>query len=148
MKNTLFLIPIFLLAFLSCQGQVNTESSTDKSTTNEITNKVEVLEFFGKRRCTSCINIEKNTKLTLKTHFANEIESGKIEFKMINYDLAENEKIVDKYEAYGTSLYMVTTIGDKETVQDLSSFAFLNNANEEKYTQKLKDKIVNQLNKL
>lgn len=148
MKNTLFLIPIFLLAFLSCQAQVKTETNVNTSSNTEIKNKIQVLEFFGKRRCTSCMNIEKNTKLTLNTHFADELKSGKVEFKMINFDLSENEKIVDKYEAYGTSLYLVTVIGEKETVMDLSSFAFLNNANDEKYTQKLKEKIVKQLNKI
>lgn len=148
MKNTLFLIPILFFVFFSCQAQVKTETSVDNSTSLEIKNKIQILEFFGKRRCTSCLNIEKNTKLTLSTHFADEMKSGKIEFKMINYDLPENEKIVDKYGAYGTSLYLITLIDEKETVMDLSSFAFMNNTNEDKYTQKLKVKIVKQLNKL
>ena len=148
MKKIILLLPIIFIFITSCLGQTEINSNTSKSFDEELTNKIEVLEFYGKHRCTTCKNIEANTKLTLKSHFASEVESGKITYHLINFDDAKNEKIVEKYGAYGTSLYITTIKNNKENISDITNFAFLNSGNKDKFTQKLKEKITKQLNTL
>lgn len=148
MKKLALLLPIFLIAFTSCKGQNNIDLNALSNSDKELTNKIEVLEFYGKHRCATCINIEANTKFTINEYFSKELEAGKIVYHLINFDDKKNEKIVEKYGAYGTSLYITTTSDNKENIKDITNFAFLNSGNKEKFSQKLKEKIAKQLNKL
>ena len=45
---------------------------------------VEVLYFHGKQRCITCAAIEKNTKETVETLFADELKDGSLVFKSID----------------------------------------------------------------
>ena len=59
---------------------------------------VEVLYFHGKQRCITCAAIEKNTKETVETLFADELKDGSLVFKSIDISQSENEEIINKYE--------------------------------------------------
>lgn len=143
-----FKIFSFLLVSLiltSCNGQTTKKEnqSQDKSIS-----KIEVFDFHSTHRCMTCNAIEANTNFTLNTYFAKELKDGKITFQVINVDKKENEKIAEKFEASGTSLFLNVIKNGKETKIDLTDFAFMNGNDKDKFSKELKTKIDTELKTL
>jgi hypothetical protein len=145
MKYTKIISLVILSVMLfSCTG--NAQNNEQK--TENVTDKIEVIDFHSTRRCMTCNAIEENTKFTLSNYFAEELESGRITFQSINVDEEENYKMALKYEAAGTSLFLNVIIGGEETQIDITNFAFQNGRNQEDFAKKLKNKIEVQLTKM
>jgi len=130
-----FLAFIFLLN--SCNGQ----NKTKVSTIDESISKIEVLDFHSTHRCMTCNAIESNTKYTLNTYFASEMETGKITLQIINVDEKENEKIAEKFEAAGTTLVLNIIKNGKEKPINITDFAFMKGTDQEAFSSELKAKI-------
>ena len=132
------------LILTSCNAQ-------DKSKTtslDESVSKIEVLDFHTTHRCMTCNAIEANTKYTLETYFAKELNDHRITFQVINVDEEENEKIAEKFEASGTSLFLNVIKNGKETQINLTDFAFMNGNDQETFSKELKTKIDKELKTL
>jgi len=142
MKQLLILsISLFLI---SCSGKAQ-----NKAVENQVKkNTIEVFDFHTTNRCVTCKAIEANTKYTLETYFAKELKSGKITFKVINIDEKENEKLAEKFQASGTSLFL-NVIGEKNEKQiDLTNFAFTYGKKQDEFSEKLKVTIEKELAKI
>jgi hypothetical protein len=145
MKTIKFLTVLaIILIFTSCNGQ---NKSIDHSL-NQSLSKIEVLDFHSTHRCMTCNAIEASTKYTLNTYFEKELKDEKITFQVINVDEKENEKIAEKFEAFGTSLFLNVIKNGKETQIDLTDFAFMKGNEQEAFANELKLKLENELNKL
>ena len=96
----------------------------------------------------TCNAIETNTKYALNTYFAKELKEGKISFKAINVDEKMNEKIAEKFEASGTSLFLNVIKNGKETQINLTDFAFIKGNDQDAFSKELKSKIDTQLKTL
>lgn len=121
----------------------------NKGTKNQIKkNTIEVFDFHTTNRCVTCKTIEANTKYTLETYFAKELKSGKITFKVVNIDLKENEKLAEKFQASGTSLFLNVIDEKKEKHIDLTNFAFTYGKKKEDFSEKLKVTIEKELAKI
>lgn len=104
--------------------------------------KLQVIYFHAKYRCPTCISIEENTKKTLETYFADQLKNGTIRFQVLDVSDKKNTKIVEKYEADGSGLYVTRINGKKETTTDLTNFAFSYSRNQaEKFIAGLKEEI-------
>lgn len=145
----LLLILAFGLSIISCKND-NRKEKVSAPVKQEMvkSNRLEVLDFHTAHRCKACISIEANTRETLKKYFSNEIKAGKLVFRLINADASENEKIVDDYGAYGTSLFLNVIKNGVENHIDLTNFAFKKEANKEVFISELRSKIENELKKL
>ena len=132
------------LILISCNGPDKSKTtSLDKSVS-----KIEVLDFHTTHRCMTCNAIEANTKYTLETYFAKELNDDRITFQVINVDEEENEKIAEKFEASGTSLFLNVIKNGKETQINLTDFAFMNGNDQEVFSKELKTKIDKELKTL
>lgn len=80
--------------------------------------KIEVVHFHGTQQCVSCITVGKLAKQTIDEKFPEEVKSGKIVFKEINGELPENEVIVTKYQARGSSLFVNSIRGEKDDIKE------------------------------
>lgn len=134
-------LTLSLMLFFYNAPQDNTKVTPAK-------NRIEVYDFHSTHRCMTCNAIESNTLHTLKTYFPEEMKSGKIIFQSVNVDLKKNATLARKFKASGTSLFLNVVKGDKETILDLTSFAFSCGRDQEKYSPKLKEKIDAELKKL
>lgn len=145
MKTIKFITVLAIsLTLTSCNSQTkNKDNSLDQSIS-----KIEVLDFHSTHRCITCNAIEANTKYTLETYFAKELKEGKITFQVINVDEKENEKIAEKFEASGTSLFLNVIKNGKETQINLTDFAFMNGKDQETFSKELKTKINTELKML
>ncbi|WP_372744085.1 nitrophenyl compound nitroreductase subunit ArsF family protein [Lutibacter sp.] len=134
----------FGLMLTACNGQ-----SKDKAQSlTKSAAKIEVIDFHSTHRCMTCNAIEANTKYTLNTYFAKELKGNKITFQSINVDEKENEKIAEKFEASGTSLFLNVIKNGKETQINLTDFAFMNGNNKDTFSKELKAKIESELKTL
>ncbi|WP_166961806.1 nitrophenyl compound nitroreductase subunit ArsF family protein [Yeosuana marina] len=142
MKTIKFLsILAISLIFTSCNGQDKNKTTS----LNKSISKIEILDFHSTHRCMTCNAIEANTKYTLNTYFAKELKDDKITFQVINVDKKENEKIAEKFEASGTSLFLNVIKNGKETQINLTDFAFMNGNDQEAFSKELKAKIDTEL---
>lgn len=104
--------------------------------------KLKIVYFHSERRCPTCISIEDNTKKTLNTYFANQLKDGTITFRILNVEEDKNQKMVEKYEVEGSSLYLTKVSGSKETNTDFTNFAFSYSRNQaDKFIAGLKAEI-------
>ena len=140
-KVTVFLMCVFCF---SCTGKA--QNAISKQEVKE--NTIEVFDFHTTNRCITCKAIESNTQYTLETYFAKELEGGKITFKVVNIDDKENYELAKKFKASGTSLFLNIINPEKEKQIDLTAFAFTYGKKKEMFSEKLKNKIEKQLEKL
>jgi len=137
-----FLIIVVSLFLFSCTG--NAQNKTAKNQVEK--NIIEVFNFHSTNRCVTCKAIEANTKYTLNTYFASELKSGKIKHKVINLDEKENDHLGEKFQVYGTSLFLNVITNGKEKQIDLTEFAFRNGKNQAIFSAELKVILKKQLN--
>ncbi len=139
-----FTVLAISLMFTFCNGQnKNKDNSSDPTAS-----KIEVLDFHSTHRCMTCNAIEKNTKYTLNTFFSQELKEDKITFQAINVDEKENEKIAEKFQSSGTSLFLNVIKNGKETQINLTEFAFMKGNDQEAFSKELKAKIDTELKTL
>ncbi len=74
-----------------------------------VADKVQVFLFHTTQRCSTCIAIGKLAGETVNERFQDELKSGKIEFREINIDLAENKELAKKFQASG-SIFFINNI--------------------------------------
>ena len=142
MKKLPILSTIILSLFLfSCTGNAQNKTADKQATKNVI----EVIDFHSTNRCKACKAIEANTKYTLDTYFAKELKTGKITFKIVNVDKEENEKLAEKFQASGTSLFLNVVKNGKAKQIDLTEFAFMNGNDQKAFSDELKQTIAVQL---
>jgi hypothetical protein len=145
MKQFRILSALVISLFLfSCTGKAQNKTAVNKAKLNSI----EVIDFHSTNRCMTCKAIESNTKYTLDTYFANELKSGKIVFKIVNVDKAENEKFAEKFEATGMALFLNVIKDGKEKHVDLTNFAFMKGTDQKTFSDELKQTIAIQLKSL
>ena len=117
-------------------------SEKDKSTLNANLPVVLIYNFHVTNRCVSCIAIEDATIKTLNTYFASEVKQGRIKRKSLNVNDDANKKISEKYEAFGSGLFVTRVFKGKETTTDFTGDGFKYAKNkEEKFIELLKTKI-------
>lgn len=106
--------------------------------------KVEVIHFHATEQCVSCIAVGRLAKQTIDEKFSDELKSGKILFKEINVDLPENNSIVQKYQARGSSLMIDATQDGKDNIsEDVTVWGLINN--EAQYKNYFENKLRNLL---
>lgn len=104
--------------------------------------KLQIVYFHAKNRCPTCLSIEENTKKTLDTYFASQLKDGTIKLQVLDVSEDKNEKIVEKYQADGSGLFLTHIDGKKETTTDFTNFAFSYSRNQaDKFIAGLKAEI-------
>ena len=104
--------------------------------------KLKIIYFHSERRCPTCISIEENTKKTLNTYFAKQLKDGTITLQVLNAEEDKNLKMVEKYKAEGSSLFLTGVKGKTENTTDFTNFAFSYSRNQaDKFITGLKAEI-------
>lgn len=130
-------------------GTLPSEDSASEAVANEVKTELPVVylyNFHVTNRCPSCIAIEDATTKTLNTYFAAELKQGRIKRQIINVDDEANKKIAEKYQAFGSGLFITRSYKGKETTLDLTGdgFKFARNK-EDRFIGILKSKITEYL---
>ena len=96
-------------------GNKNTPSPDQR---NLPADKIEVIHFHTTHQCWSCITVGEYALKTIKEKFPDEYASGKITFKDVNGELGENQEMVVKYQAGGSSLFVNAIRSDKDDIAE------------------------------
>lgn len=136
---------ILFILFLACQafGQQVIDNDTIISN-NPVNLKLKVLYFHITNRCNTCRGIEAKVRKTLDEQFKNELETGVIDFYVMNCELPENQDLVKKYDAYGATLALTSVQNGKEQkTEDLTNWAFQKTHDPALFIEELGTKIKN-----
>lgn len=127
---SIVIVSLFGIGFFIVKGQANnpnTLSSAEPANNAKKASapmsvipadKIEVVHFHATQQCVSCITVGKYALLTIKDKFPKEYASGKIVFKEINAELPENQAIVTKYQARGSSLFVNAVRNEKDDINE------------------------------
>jgi hypothetical protein len=128
---------------LQVSAGINSDKKTDTKQDKPV---VLVYNFHVTNRCVSCIAIEEATSKTLNTYFAAEMKQGRIKRQILNVDDEANAAISEKYQAFGSGLFVTRVFKGKEDIADLTGtgFKFARNK-EEKFIEVLKNQITEYL---
>lgn len=77
--------------------------------------KVIVYYFHGDRRCHTCRMLEEDSHKAINSAFADELSQGKLEWRTVNTDRAENQHFVKKYKLHASTLLLSKLECGKET---------------------------------
>jgi thiol-disulfide isomerase/thioredoxin len=114
-------ILIFMIVIIIGSGSVllanDQEAAVADSEQQEetISKKTIAYYFYTTKRCPSCKKIEAYSTEAISTAFAEQLESGAIEFITINTDEKENTHYTEDYELYTKSLILSEIVNGKET---------------------------------
>jgi len=89
-------------------------SKQKKTIVKKMDKKIIVYYFHGDYRCSNCYKIEQYSKEAVETYFPDELKSGKIEYRTVNYDKIENTHYINDYGLYTKSLVVALVENNKE----------------------------------
>ena len=142
---------LLLLALTGCTGKAE-ESITGKVLSVDSANariinieKLEIYHFHGTNQCASCIAVGDLAEETVKTHFKSEIDKGLIIFEHVNGELPENNELVMKYGATGSSLWIGTYTKDGQFKAEQNTNVWYKINDKESYISYLKSLIEKRL---
>jgi hypothetical protein len=137
---------ILLLAFSGCTLMTGPSISHQQSAINSTpVEKVEVFHFSGNHQCASCIAVGDLAERTVNASFGTELESGRLVFAHVNYDLPENAALATKYNVTGSSLWIgVYGANGFHREQDIRVWSLI--SDEEAYSSYLTELISKRLN--
>ncbi|MGM0454230.1 MAG: nitrophenyl compound nitroreductase subunit ArsF family protein [Thermodesulfobacteriota bacterium] len=72
--------------------------------------------FYTSKRCKSCYRLEEWAETTIKDHFQQEIENGRLDWRTVNVDKPENKHFTKDFNLYTKSVVIVEQ-SDGETVR-------------------------------
>lgn len=130
--NRTILTLALALCLAACGGNAGQNNDTaetpvPRQTASAMKNdRVEVLYFYGKQRCPTCLAIEKNAKETVEIRFAEHVKDGSVLLRTIDIADDENSDIAEKYGVTWSSLFLVSHAGGTEHSENLTEFAFAN----------------------
>lgn len=110
-KLLLLLVAVAFVAYSQTSKNRAPESAVQ-------TDGVEVLSFHTKKRCPTCIAIERLAREVIEKDFAPQLADGKLVFRVV--DISEDEALADEYEVTWSSLLVTRHTSGGESVNDLT----------------------------
>lgn len=94
--------------YFSSSEQISHQEKTEsEQMTQKIQNKIIAYYFHRTKRCPTCITIEEYSGEAVKNGFAEDIKTGRLEWKSVNIEDGGNEHFEDDYQLYTQSLVLV-----------------------------------------
>jgi len=132
----LVMMPLAILAVTATWMVSAAHAETTAVATAEGAEREVVLYYFhGTRRCKTCLSIEAYTQETIEKNFATELESGALQWKVLNTDEAENEHFAEDFSLVSSSLVVVELDGSDVVRHDVLQDAWTLVRDEMKFKQ-------------
>jgi len=81
--------------------------------------KLIVYYFHGDVRCPTCLALEAYSKKVVETKYASELQTGEMEFHVVNFDQSWNKHFISDYDLAFGSLLLVNKLGNEESFTNL-----------------------------
>ncbi|MFC1919935.1 nitrophenyl compound nitroreductase subunit ArsF family protein [Chloroflexota bacterium] len=97
-----------------------TQTSPALSSTHTTSDlRVDVLYFHSNQRCATCVCFEERITHVVMDHFKNELDTGKLTYRVLNWQDKNNSDLVSKYQAVGSQLFINTIIDGTDHIVDV-----------------------------
>lgn len=103
-----------ILAFLIIVAAVSAQAFLAFAERSVPGGKVTAYYFHGSFRCPTCFNMEKFSKEAFEINFKDALDSGSLEFKVVNVEDKGNEHYTNDYQLYTKSLILSFVKDGKE----------------------------------
>ena len=104
--------------------------------------------FHGNFRCANCLKIEQYSKEAIEQNFKDELNSGKLVFKVINIEEKGNEHFIKDYQLYTKSLVISLVKNGKEVKFDNLTKVWEFLWNRQKFYDYVKEEVTKYLKEL
>jgi len=138
--KTLSHILLVCLALSLMVGCASSTTPPPSDTSLGPADRVDVVYFHRTQRCPRCTYAETGTRYTLETYFKDELASGKVTFQVVNLQDEENAAIVNKYEAYTSSLFINTIRDGTDHIEEVT-YIWLLIGDDEAFVEAVRSKI-------
>lgn len=119
MKKISKLLSLFVLLIILSACSLETSGQDIKGSPEKAkAEKIEIVKFYSTNQCYSCIYVGDKVFEIVDKKFREEYQAGKIILKNINVDDPQNNDIVNKYQARGSSLFFNLIIDGQENISE------------------------------
>ena len=126
----------------ACQSKNNEEKS--KITEAKEAAPIEIVYFYGKQRCATCVAMERFAKEAIDSVFPEQVKNGTISFLSIDLTTPEGENLADSFEVTSSSLFIIDNSQKNPERVNMTAFGFRNARNNR---QEYKQGIIDQINR-
>ncbi|MBU8932450.1 MAG: hypothetical protein KOO62_00440 [candidate division Zixibacteria bacterium] len=118
-KNILTIILLLFVAasvawLVSGKGSIEQTTPLEELATTSAEDGFVAYYLHGMRRCATCEKLESYSIKAVQSGFAKELESGQLQWRVLNYDLPENEHFLSNYDI--THQSVVITLVETDSV--------------------------------
>ena len=106
------LLVLIGLAGTACQPSGNIPAANPIVTAE--TTRVVVYYFHRTIRCETCLKFESLTERALRGGFSAELASGRIAWRVVDFEEPENEPLATKYDVSESSVVVLRVVGETE----------------------------------
>jgi hypothetical protein len=117
------------------------EAPASRTEVRSHNSKVIAYYFHGTFRCTTCRTIEKYSKEAIEYYFSNELKNGKLEFKPLNVEDAENRHYIQDYQLFSRALVISLVKQDKEVTWKNLTDVWTHVKDRDKFFRYVKDEV-------
>ena len=71
------------------------------------------------QRCPTCLCFEERINTVIETYFSEQLNSGKLTYKVLNAQEAQNAAFAKKWGAVGSQLFINTVINGFDNIEDI-----------------------------
>lgn len=132
MYKYIYLVLLSSLMLFACNNtpdseESNTENttSTDLLSTEGVDAIIEVYNIHKAIQDSTSLQVGTYSKKTIDRYFSKEKERGVVKFIDLNFDDSSSGELIKKFEITNPGLYIVCKKQDKESIENLTDFAFL-----------------------
>ena len=125
----LLLISLFLFA---CNNTPESENANSDNSTNTDVLKnagveaiIEVYNIHISNQDSTSIQVGAYSQKTIDRYFSKEKDRGVVKFVDLNFDDSSSSELIKKFEITNPGLYIVCKKQEKESIENLTDFAFL-----------------------
>ena len=118
--NAKNIVTVILLLFVAASvvwlamGEGNTKQAepTGESTSAVIDSGFVATYFHGMRRCATCEKLEEYSRKSVRSGFAEQLDSGQLQWRVVNYDQPGNEHYLTDYDLTYQSIVIMYVEAD------------------------------------
>jgi len=119
-----------ILLFPACSSSSDTAPSATAGNTptvhpgNQTDGYVELVYFHRTKRCYSCQYAGDTTQEIVESYYSDELANGRLLFKTLDVQDPANSEMINKYGAYGSSLFISVVTDGEDHIQAITDIWF------------------------
>ena len=86
-----------------------------------LSTRVDVIYSHMNQRCPTCLCFEEHINTVIEKYFGETIASGKLTYKVLNAQDAQNSAFVKKFKAVGSQLFINTVVNGFDNIDDIQA---------------------------